>query len=82
MSSLHSDDGTGSLKVGATPSMILDYKEFSSTEGFFFVSDFTVDGSDSFCAYYSRAAALGAQLRSSCLVMSNCGDPIYPSNSK
>jgi hypothetical protein len=48
-----------SLKFGATPSVTLDDKEFSDTEGVFSMSDFIVDGSDSkdggwgffFCSY-------------------------------
>jgi hypothetical protein len=77
LSFVRSVDGTRSHKFGATPSLVLDDKEFSGTEEFFSVSNFIVDGPDSFDAYSS-----GARLGSSCPVMSRCGVPIYPSDSK
>jgi len=61
--------------------VVLDDKEFSNTEVFFQVSNFTIDGSNS-DAYSSGAAALGAWLHSSCPVMLESGTPIYPSDSK
>jgi len=83
-----------SLGVGLAPSVhwnsFLSSEELSSaslnaslrSEGFSPEPVGNVGGSESFRATFSGAAALGERLRLSCPMMSECRDPIYPSDSK
>jgi hypothetical protein len=57
-------------------------KVVSNIVGFFSVPDFLEVGSDSLDASSSGAATLGERLRFSLPIMSECGAPIYLSESK